>query len=70
MAAAERYAEGRAGTVTFAVLDEAGRLHGYHSREVAPSASVLKAMLLVAYPGRTTSGSARSGSGSATSWPR
>ena len=49
MAAAERYAERRAGTITFAVVDEAGRLHGYHAREVAPSASVLKAMLLVAY---------------------
>jgi hypothetical protein len=49
MAAAERYAEARAGTITFAVVDEAGRLHGYHAREVAPSASVLKAMLLVGY---------------------
>ncbi|HKO74437.1 MAG TPA: serine hydrolase [Gaiellaceae bacterium] len=49
MAAAERYAEARAGTITFAVVDEAGRLHGYHAREVSPSASVLKAMLLVAY---------------------
>jgi hypothetical protein len=49
MAAAERYAHTRSGTITFAVVDEAGRLHGYHAREVAPSASVLKAMLLVAY---------------------
>lgn len=48
-AAAERYAHGRAGTITFAVVDEAGRQHGYHAHEVAPSASVLKAMLLVAY---------------------
>jgi Beta-lactamase enzyme family len=47
--AAERYAEGRSGTISFAVVDEAGRLHGYHARAVAPSASVLKAMLLVAY---------------------
>jgi hypothetical protein len=47
--AAVRYAETRAGTVSFAVVDEAGRLHGYHARAVAPSASVLKAMLLVAY---------------------
>ncbi|HLM92535.1 MAG TPA: hypothetical protein VK273_01860, partial [Gaiellaceae bacterium] len=31
------------------MVDEAGRLHGYHARDVAPSASVLKAMLLVAY---------------------
>jgi hypothetical protein len=49
MAAAERYAQPRSGTITFAVVDEAGRLHGYHARDVAPSASVLKAMLLVAY---------------------
>ncbi len=49
MAAAERYAQARSGTVTFAVVDEAGRLHGYRARDVAPSASVLKAMLLVAY---------------------
>jgi len=49
MAAAERYAEGRAGTINFAVVDEAGRRHGYDARAIAPSASVLKAMLLVAY---------------------
>jgi hypothetical protein len=49
MAAAERYAQLRAGTISFAVVDEAGRLRGYHARAVAPSASVLKAMLLVAY---------------------
>ena len=49
MAAAERYAQTRSGTISFAVVDEAGRLHGYHARAVAPSASVLKAMLLVAY---------------------
>jgi len=49
MTAAERYAEGRAGTISFAVVDEAGRLHGHGARAIAPSASVLKAMLLVAY---------------------
>jgi hypothetical protein len=49
MAAAERYAQARSGTITFAVVDEAGRLHGYQAHAVAPSASVLKAMLLVAY---------------------
>ena len=49
MDAAERYAQSRAGTISFAVVDEAGHLHGYHARAVAPSASVLKAMLLVAY---------------------
>ena len=49
MAAAERYAEGRAGTIAFAVVDEAGRLHGYHGARLARSASLLKPMLLVAY---------------------
>jgi hypothetical protein len=49
MASAVRYAESRAGTISFAVVDEGGRLHGYRARAVAPSASVLKAMLLVAY---------------------
>ncbi|HEX5469006.1 MAG TPA: serine hydrolase [Gaiellaceae bacterium] len=49
VAEAARYAGERAGTVSFAVVDEAGRLHGLHRRAVAPSASVLKAMLLVAY---------------------
>jgi Beta-lactamase enzyme family len=49
MSAAVRYAEHRVGTISFAAVDEAGRLHGYHARAVAPSASVLKAMLLVAY---------------------
>jgi beta-lactamase class A len=49
VAAARAYAEGRAGVIAFAVVDERGRLHGYHASAVAPSASVLKAMLLVAY---------------------
>ena len=49
VAAATRYAENRAGLVSFAVVDESGRLHGYRVSAVAPSASVLKAMLLVAY---------------------
>jgi Beta-lactamase enzyme family len=49
VAAAKRYAESRAGLIAFAVVDERGRLHGYRASAVAPSASVLKAMLLVAY---------------------
>ncbi len=47
--AARTYAEGRAGVIAFAVVDERGRLHGYRVSAVAPSASILKAMLLVAY---------------------
>jgi beta-lactamase class A len=49
VAEARAYAEGRAGVIAFAVVDQRGRLHGYRSSAVAPSASVLKAMLLVAY---------------------
>lgn len=49
VASAVRYAETRSGSVSFAVVDEGGRLRGYRMRAVAPSASVLKAMLLVAY---------------------
>jgi hypothetical protein len=35
--------------IAFAVVDQRGRVHGYHRAATAPSASVLKAMLLVAY---------------------
>jgi hypothetical protein len=49
IAAAERYAERRAGTISFAVVDEANRLHGSRARVAAYSASLLKPMLLVAY---------------------
>ena len=49
VAAARAYAEGRAGVIAFAVVDQSGRLHGHRASAVAPSASVLKAMLLVAY---------------------
>ena len=47
--AAERYARERAGLVSFALVDETGRLHGYRARAGVPTASLLKAMLLVAY---------------------
>jgi Calcineurin-like phosphoesterase/Beta-lactamase enzyme family len=50
--AAIRYAEGRAGAESFAVIDERGRLRGRLAARVFPSASVLKAMLLVAYLNR------------------
>ncbi len=48
-AAAARYVEGRAGVESFALVDDRGRLHGYRLRMRAPSASLLKAMALVAF---------------------
>ena len=49
VAAAATYQETRHGVVSFAVVNENGVLHGYRRALVAPSASVLKAMLMVAY---------------------
>jgi beta-lactamase class A len=49
VADAAAYAHSRDGIVYFAVTDERGRLHGRRVRRAAPSASVLKALLLVAY---------------------
>ncbi len=46
--AARDYAVGRRGSVSFSVTVP-GRSWGYRARRTAPSASVLKAMLLVAY---------------------
>jgi hypothetical protein len=46
--AARGYAQARAGEISFAVRTE-GRLYGDATRRTVPSASVLKAMLLVAY---------------------
>ena len=47
--AAVDYIEQRAGVESFALVDDQGRLHGYRVRMRAPSASLLKAMALVAY---------------------
>lgn len=48
-AAAARYVQSRAGVESFALVDDRGRLHGHRLRMRAPSASLLKAMALVAY---------------------
>jgi len=48
IARARRFVATRRGTVGFAVLDERGRLRGRHRTATLPSASVSKAMLLVA----------------------
>jgi len=52
VSAAARYAEARAGVESFAVVTERGRLLGRFKERAYPSASVLKAMLLVAYLNR------------------
>lgn len=49
IADAKRYAKQRAGHVAFAVIDHRGRFRGFRVRATAPSASVFKVMLLVAY---------------------
>jgi beta-lactamase class A len=52
VAAAREYAQGRRGNISFAVRFPSGRLYGYRTQRTAPSASVLKAMLMVAYLNR------------------
>jgi hypothetical protein len=47
--AAKKFASDRRGEVAFAVVDEAGKLRGYRVDERFDSASVVKAMLMVAY---------------------
>ncbi|TMK71410.1 MAG: serine hydrolase [Actinobacteria bacterium] len=49
MKPAERYAQERAGDVTFAVIDLDGRMHQFHGAGTAPAASVFKVMLLATY---------------------
>jgi hypothetical protein len=48
-AAAVEFVKSRAGVESFAFIDQSGELRGYHRWRVAPSASVLKPMLMVAY---------------------
>jgi hypothetical protein len=49
IARANRYLTGRRGFTSFAVIDTQGRMHGAHIHRRFVSASVVKAMLLVAY---------------------
>jgi hypothetical protein len=46
---AERFADGRAGEISFAIVDEEGKLRGRHADRVHNSASVVKVMFLIAY---------------------
>lgn len=45
---AKRFAKKRAGDVAFAVIDKRGQIRGFHRARTAPSASVIKVMLMVA----------------------
>ncbi len=49
VAAARRFLRGRAGIESWALLDSHGRMHGFAPRRIYVSASLVKAMLLVAY---------------------
>ena len=49
VAPATRYAEDRAGSVSFAVIAPGGRMYGYRRAADVPAASVIKAMFMVAY---------------------
>ncbi len=49
VSAAVRYTGHRQGEVSFAVVDEDGRLHGHAISATAPMASVFKVMLMVTY---------------------
>jgi hypothetical protein len=49
---ATRFVQSRTGSASFAVIDERGRIHGYRRSVQYSSASLVKAMLLVAYLNR------------------
>jgi hypothetical protein len=62
-AQASRWAKGRHGVVSFAVIDARGVLHTRHASRRFPSASVVKALLLVAYLDRPSVRHRRLGQG-------
>jgi beta-lactamase class A len=47
--AAIEYAQGRAGSISFAAIGTGGHLHGYRGATTVPMVSVIKVMFLVAY---------------------
>jgi hypothetical protein len=47
VAQAKRFAKKREGDVAFAVIDKRGQIRGFHRARTAPSASVIKVMLMV-----------------------
>jgi beta-lactamase class A len=49
---AREFLQGRTGSVSFAVIDERGRVHGHRGTVQYSSASLVKAMLLVSYLNR------------------
>jgi beta-lactamase class A len=53
---ARQFAETRSGVVSFALIDSQGRLHGYQPNLRYRSASLVKAMILVAYLRRVSWG--------------
>jgi beta-lactamase class A len=56
VASAREFAQSRAGIVSFAYIDSRGRLHGYQPNLRYRSASLVKAMILVAYLRRVSWG--------------
>jgi beta-lactamase class A len=49
VAQADRVAQGRAGDVTFAVIDDAGHLHGTHATRPVRGVSTIKSLLLLTF---------------------